>query len=73
MVLARALATHGEVGSALVAFERARHERASFVQRESARRGLRLMSHDPDSFGRTQEVSEDSLGLFAYDAHAVAV
>jgi len=32
-----------------------------------------LMSHDPDSFGRTQEVSEDTLGLFAYDAHTVAV
>ena len=73
VVLARALAAHGEVGAALVAFERARHERASFVQRESARRGLRLMSHDPDSFGRTQEVSEDTLGLFAYDAHTVAV
>jgi salicylate hydroxylase len=73
VVLARALAAHGNVGAALTAFEQARHERASFVQRESARRGLRLMSHDPDSFGRTQEVSEDSLGLFAYDAYSVAV
>lgn len=73
VVLARALANHASVGAALGAFEQARHERASFVQRESARRGLRLMSHDPDSFGKTQEVSEDSLGLFAYDVYSVAV
>lgn len=73
VVLARALATNGAVSAAFAAFEQARHERASFVQRESAQRGMRLMSKDPDSYGRQLEVSEDSLGLFAYDAFAIPV
>ena len=73
VVLARALATHNSPSVALEAFERARHERATFVQRESAQRDVRLMSKDPDSFGRSLEVSEDSLGLFAYDVYGIAV
>ncbi|MFZ9652057.1 MAG: FAD-dependent monooxygenase [Steroidobacteraceae bacterium] len=73
VVLARALAARNTPQDAYAAYTAARHERASFVQTESARRGLRLMSHDPDSFGRVQEVSEDTLGLFAYDVFGVAV
>jgi hypothetical protein len=48
-----------------------RRPRADFVQSESAKRGLRLVGSDPDSYGKTEEVSEDTLGLFAYDAMRV--
>jgi len=68
VVLARALALHEDRATAFLAYQTARHTRASFIQAQSAQRGLRLMSADPDSYGAEREVSEDSLGLFAYDA-----
>jgi salicylate hydroxylase len=68
VVLARSLALRPTLDDALAIYERLRRPRADFVQTESAKRGLRLMGSDPDSYGQTREVSEDSLGLFDYDA-----
>jgi salicylate hydroxylase len=68
VVLARACALRPDWASAFETYESLRRPRADFVQTESAKRGLRLMSSDPDSYGQVREVSEDTLGLFAYDA-----
>jgi salicylate hydroxylase len=68
VVLARSLALRATLDDALGTYEFLRKPRADFVQVESAKRGLRLMGSDPDSYGQSKEVSEDSLGLFAYDA-----
>ncbi len=71
VVLARACATRPTHEAAFATYEALRRPRADFVQIESAKRGLRLMSSDPDSYGQTREVSEDTLGLFDYDAMRV--
>ncbi len=71
VVLARACALRPTFDSAFETYEALRRPRADFVQTESAKRGLRLMSADPDSYGQTREVSEDTLGLFDYDAAGV--
>lgn len=68
VVLARALALRPTLDDALATYQSLRKPRADFVQTESAKRGLRLMGSDPDSYGQSREVSEDTLGLFAYDA-----
>ncbi len=70
-VLASACARRPTLDEALATYEALRRPRADFVQTESAKRGLRLMGSDPDSYGQTREVSEDSLGLFDYDAMRV--
>ena len=71
VVLARACALRPTYESAFETYEALRRPRADFVQSESAKRGLRLVGSDPDSYGQTREVSEDTLGLFAYDAASV--
>lgn len=71
VVLARACALRPTFEAAFEAYESVRRPRADFVQSESAKRGLRLVGSDPDSYGKTEEVSEDTLGLFAYDAMRV--
>jgi salicylate hydroxylase len=73
MVLARAFAAERAPERALQRYEAARRERATFVQSSSARRGLALLSTDPDDYGRREQADETSLGLFAYDATTVAV
>jgi salicylate hydroxylase len=71
VVLARACALRPTYESAFAVYEALRRPRADFVQTESAKRGLRLMGSDPDSYGQAREVSEDTLGLFDYDAMAM--
>ncbi|MFO0336073.1 MAG: FAD-dependent monooxygenase [Pseudomonadota bacterium] len=74
MVLARAFAAEpDDPAAALARYQRARLERATLVQRQSAARGLALLAADPDDYGRRPTVNEDTLGLFEYDATAVAV
>jgi salicylate hydroxylase len=73
MVLARALADDASIERALARYERARCERASFVQAGSARRGLALLAADPDDYGRHAHPDETTLGLFDYDATTVPV
>ena len=67
-MLARACALRPTFESAFATYDALRRPRADFVQTESAKRGLRLVGSNPDSYGQTVEVSEDTLGLFAYDA-----
>ncbi|MFO0449651.1 MAG: FAD-dependent monooxygenase, partial [Pseudomonadota bacterium] len=73
-VLARAFAAEpDDPAAALARYQRARLARATLVQRQSAARGLALLAADPDDYGRRPTVNEDTLGLFEYDATAVAV
>lgn len=71
MVLARAFALDPLPERALLRYEAARRERATFVQLHSARRGLALLAMDPDEYGRREQADETSLGLFDYDATTV--
>ena len=73
IVLARALAASGDVTEGLLRYEKARHERASFIQRESNLNADRMQGDDTDMFGRGQMKDEESLGLFDYDPRKVAV
>jgi salicylate hydroxylase len=73
LLLARALADDASPERALVRYERARRDRATFVQENSARRGLALLAADPDDYGRREQADESTLGLFAYDATTVPV
>jgi salicylate hydroxylase len=73
MLLARALADDGSPERALERYERARRDRATFVQENSARRGLALLAAEPDDYGRREQSDETTLGLFAYDATTVPV
>jgi len=75
VVLARAFAAAANVPEALARYEKARHERASFVFNESRRAVRKFHAGDPGKF--TQAVDnkpvDEGLGLFAYDPSRIAV
>jgi salicylate hydroxylase len=73
VVLARALAASDTAAEGLARYEAARHERATFIQRESNANADRMQGQDTDLFGLGQMKDEESLGLFTYDPRAVAV
>lgn len=73
MILARALAASSSLGEALERYGAARVGRANWVMASSLQRAEVLLARDPeqqlDLLGRTEE----SLGLFRYDAVTVPV
>jgi salicylate hydroxylase len=73
VVLARALAASDTAAEGLARYEAARHERATFIQRESNANADRMQGQDTDLFGLGQMKDEESLGLFTYDPRTVAV
>lgn len=73
IVLARALAASGSVAEGLARYEKARHERTTFIQLESNANADRMQGQDTDLFGIEDMKDEESLGLFTYDPRTVAV
>nr|WP_255460687.1 FAD-dependent monooxygenase [Novosphingobium sp. ERN07] len=73
VALARALAASDSAAEGLARYEKARHERATFIQQESNANADRMQGQDTDLFGLGQMKDEESLGLFTYDPRTVAV
>ena len=73
VVLARALAASDSAAEGLARYEKARHERATFIQQESNANADRMQGQDTDLFGLGQMKDEESLGLFTYDPRTVEV
>ena len=73
VVLARALAAADSAAEGLARYQAARHERATFIQRESNANADRMQGQDTDLFGLGQMRDEESLGLFTYDPRTVPV
>lgn len=73
VVLARALAASSTATEGLSRYEKARYDRAKFIQAESNVNADRLQSEETDLFGLGQMKDEESLGLFEYDCRTVEV
>lgn len=73
IVLARAMAASSSVAEGLVRYEKARHERATFIQLESNANADRMQGQNTDLFGIEGLQDEESLGLFEYDPRTVEV
>lgn len=73
VVLARALAASDSAAEGLARYEKARHERATFIQQESNANADRMQGQDTDLFGLGEMKDEESLGLFTYDPRTVEV
>jgi len=73
VVLARALAASETIAEGLTRYEKARHERATFIQRESNANADRMQGQDTNLFGLEGMKDEESLGLFWYDPREVEV
>lgn len=73
IVLARALAASSSVAEGLTRYEKARHERATFIQQESNANADRMQGQDTDLFGMEELKEEEALGLFHYDPRTVEV
>jgi salicylate hydroxylase len=73
IVLARALAAASTVSEGLSRYEKARHERATFIQQESNANADRMQGQNTDLFGMENLKDEESLGLFHYDPATVEV
>lgn len=73
IVLARAMAASASVTEGLTRYEKARHERATFIQLESNTNADRMQGQDTDLFGIEGMKDEESLGLFHYDPRTVEV
>lgn len=73
VVLARALAASATITEGLTRYEKARYERATFIQQESNANAERMEGQDTDLFGMEDMKDEESLGLFHYDPRTVAV
>lgn len=73
VVLARALAASDSAAEGLARYEKARHERATFIQQESNANADRMQGQDTDLFGMEGMKDEESLGLFTYDPRMVEV
>ena len=73
VVLARALADSATVAEGLARYEKARHERATFIQQESNANADRMQGQDTNLFGLGEMKDEESLGLFWYDPRTVDV
>lgn len=68
IILARCLRETSDVPGALARYERARKERATFVQLESTAKAERWESPKTDSYGPQTHRNEDTLGIIDYDA-----
>ncbi|WP_310532279.1 FAD-dependent oxidoreductase [Novosphingobium sp.] len=73
IVLARAMAASATAAEGLARYEKARHERATFIQLESNTNADRMQGQDTDLFGIEGMKDEESLGLFTYDPRTVEV
>lgn len=73
VVLARALAAADSAAEGLARYEKARHERATFIQQESNANADRMQGQDTDLFGLGDMKDEESLGLFTYDPRTVEI
>jgi len=73
VVLARAMAASASVAEGLSRYEKARHERATFIQLESNANADRMQGQDTNLFGLGEMKDEESLGLFWYDPRTVEV
>ncbi len=73
VVLTRALQLAPTVGEALARYEAARHERASFIQRESNENADRLQGQESENYGLGGLRNEETLGLFSYDCATVEI
>lgn len=73
IVLARAMVAASSVAEGLSRYEKARHERATFIQLESNTNADRMQGQDTDLFGVEGMKDEESLGLFHYDPRTVEV
>jgi len=73
VVLARALAASETVAEGLIRYEKARHERATFIQLESNANADRMQGQDTSLFGLGDMKDEESLGLFWYDPRTAEV
>lgn len=73
VVLARALAASDSAAEGLARYEKARHERATFIQLESNANADRMQGQDTDLFGLGEMKDEESLGLFTYDPRTIEV
>lgn len=73
IVLARALAASPTIAEGLDRYQKARHERATFIQMESNANADRMEGEDTDLFGFGEMKDEESLGLFSYDPVTVAI
>jgi salicylate hydroxylase len=73
MVLARCLDHFADPVDALIRYEELRRDYTSFVQTKARALAEHLQSADPDRFLEKPFENEESLGLFAYDATAVAL
>lgn len=63
VILARCLSAEGDWSDALGRYERARKERATFVQRESQAKAERWESNRTDQYGPNSHRNEDTLGI----------
>lgn len=73
MVLARAIAESTTLPVALERYETARHERTTFVMRQSRETARSYHSADVDRYRPGQHVTAESLGLMAYNPAAVPI
>jgi salicylate hydroxylase len=73
VVLARAMAASHNAAEGLARYVSVRHDRATFIQAESAANADRMQSADSALFGLDKMRDEESLGLFDYDCRTVAV
>ena len=73
VVLARALAASDSAAEGLARYEKARHERATFIQQESNANADRMQGQDTDLFGLGEMKDEESLGLFTYDPRTAEI
>lgn len=73
IVLARALAASDSAAEGLTRYEKARHDRATFIQQESNANADRMQGQDTNLFGLEGMKDEESLGLFDYDPRTVPV
>lgn len=73
VVLTRALVASATVAEGLARYEKARHERATFIQLESNANADRMQGQDTDLFGLEGMKDEEALGLFWYDPRTVEV
>jgi salicylate hydroxylase len=73
IVLARALAASPTIAEGLTRYEKARYERATFIQQESNANADRMQGQDTDLFGMENLKDEEALGLFEYDPRTVEV
>jgi salicylate hydroxylase len=73
IVLARALAASSTIAEGLTRYEKARYERATYIQQESNANADRMQGQDTDLFGMEELKEEEALGLFEYDPRTAEI